>query len=86
MWSWRSTCRFTKIRNREVYELLRQIFEPRLNGDEIPNDWKIGHISAIHKKGKKDEYENYRGIAVLNIFSRLYGTIIKYFWNMNFPR
>jgi len=22
-----------------------------LNGDEIPNDWKIGHISVIHKKG-----------------------------------
>ena len=41
-------------------ELLRQIFERCLNGDEIPNDWKIGHISVIHKKGKKDECENYR--------------------------
>jgi len=28
---------------------------------------KIGHISVIHKKGMKDEYENYRGITVLNI-------------------
>jgi hypothetical protein len=32
----------------------------------------MGYISAIHKKGKTDEYENYRGITVLNIFSRLY--------------
>jgi hypothetical protein len=31
------------------------------------------------KKGKKEEYEKYRGIRVLNIFSRLYGKIIKYF-------
>jgi hypothetical protein len=52
---------------------LRQIFERCLNGEEILNDRKIGHISAIHKKGKKNECENYRGITVLNIFSRLYG-------------
>jgi hypothetical protein len=58
-----------------------------LNGEEIPNDWKIGHISAIHKNGRKGEYENYRGITVLvlNNFSRLYGKIIKYFWNRNSP-
>jgi len=29
---------------------------------------------------KKDEYENYRGITVLNIFSRLHGKIMKYFF------
>jgi len=53
----------------KLYELLIQFFEHCLNGDEIHNDRKIGHISAIYKKGKKDEYENYRGITVLNIFS-----------------
>jgi len=37
----------------KLYELLRQIFERCLNGDEIPNDWKIGHISAICKKVKR---------------------------------
>jgi len=46
---------------------------------------KIGHISVFYKKGKKDEYENHREITVLNIFSRLYGKIIKLFWNRNFP-
>ena len=51
----------------KLYELLRQIFERCLNGNEIPNDWKIGHISAIYRKGKKDEYENCRGITILNI-------------------
>jgi len=33
-----------------LHELLRQIFERCLNGDEIPNDWKIEHISAVYKK------------------------------------
>ena len=44
------------------------------------------HISAIYKKGKKDEYENCRGITVLNIFSRLYGKIIKYFLEQEFSQ
>jgi hypothetical protein len=71
----------------KLYELLKQIIERCLNGDEIPNDLKIGYISAIYKKGKKDEYENYsRGITVLNIFSRLYGKIIKYFLEHKFSQ
>jgi hypothetical protein len=35
---------------------------------------------------KKDEYENYRGITVLNIFSRLYGKIIKHFLEQEFSQ
>ena len=51
MWSWRRTAELLKSRTERLYELLRQTFERCLNGDEIPNDWKIGHISVIHKKG-----------------------------------
>jgi len=73
-----------KAGTEKLYELLRQIFERCINGEGIPQDWKMGYISAIHKKGKKDEYENYRGITVLNIFSRLYGKMIKYFLDQEF--
>ena len=69
----------------KLYELVRRNFERCLNGNEIHNDWKIGHISAIRKKGKKAEYENYRGITVLNNFSRLYGKIIKCLLEQEFP-
>jgi hypothetical protein len=41
---------------------------------------------SIHKKGKKEEYENYRGITVLNIFSQLYGKIIKHFLEQEFSQ
>ena len=47
---------------------------------------KIGHVSVIHKKGKKYEYENYRGITVLNIFSQIYGKIIKHFLEHEFSQ
>jgi len=69
-----------------LYELLRQIFERCINGEGIPHDWRMGYILVIHKKGKKDECENYRGITVLNIFSRVYGKMIKYFWIRNLYR
>ena len=42
-----------KSGSEKLYELLRRIFERCLNGDEIPNDWKIGHISIIHKKERR---------------------------------
>jgi hypothetical protein len=50
MCSWSSTCRINKSGIEKLHELLRQIVEHCLNGDEIPNDWKIGHISPIYKK------------------------------------
>jgi hypothetical protein len=33
-------------------ELLKSGTE-KLYGEEIPSDWKIGHISAIHKKERR---------------------------------
>jgi len=48
MWNWRSACRVTemggvpaellKSGTEKLYELLRQIFECCLNGEEIPSD------------------------------------------------
>jgi len=36
------------------------------------------------KTGKKDGYENYKRITVMNIFSRLYGKIMKHFLEKEF--
>jgi len=46
-----------KLGTESLHELLRQIFERCLNCDEIPNDWKIGHISAIYKKERRVNME-----------------------------
>ncbi|XP_049809026.1 uncharacterized protein LOC126252198 [Schistocerca nitens] len=67
-----------KLGTKKLMELLRNLFERCLNGEDVPNDLKVGYISVIHKKGAKDECKNYRGITVTNTFSRLYGRIIKY--------
>jgi hypothetical protein len=67
----------------KLYELLRQIFERCVNGEGIPDDWKMGYISAIHKMERRMN-TNYRGITVSNIFSGLYGKLIEYFLDQEF--
>ena len=37
---------------------------------EIPEDWKTGAISPIHKKGSKNAVENYRPVTLLNFASK----------------
>ena len=48
-----------------------------IDGDDIPEDWNIGYVSSIHKKGSKTQCKNYRGISVTSSMGRLYGKILK---------
>lgn len=55
-------------KEQEVCELLKKVWK----GEGIPEDWKIGIISPLYKKGDKDKAENYRGITLLNTAYKLY--------------
>lgn len=39
---------------------------------QVPNDWNIGIVIQIHKKGDTRTYENYRGITLLILVSKLF--------------
>ena len=41
------------------------------------NHWKLDILSPVHKKGLKDDPNNYRGIAVASHFGKLFNSIMK---------
>jgi hypothetical protein len=47
-----------------------------INGNKVPEEWKVAIITSIHNKGDNKKCENYRGISVTNTFSRVYGRIL----------
>jgi hypothetical protein len=47
-----------------------------INGEKVPEEWRVAIITLIHMKGDKRKCENYGGISVTNIFSRIYGQIL----------
>jgi uncharacterized protein with ATP-grasp and redox domains len=60
-----------RILNR-IYELVRQIWEE----ERIPEEWKETIMALIHKRGDRDKYKNYRGIALGNAAYKILSNII----------
>jgi hypothetical protein len=46
----------------KIYKVMKQIWEE----EEMPNNWRVGILQPLHKKGDKAECSNYRGIMLLN--------------------
>ena len=57
----------------KLITMLTWVINRCLNGEEVPQHWKVAYISSIHKKGSKKDCSNYRGTSVT---SRLYGKIL----------
>lgn len=61
-----------------LWEKLANLFNKfMLEGQEIPQDLRLSHISSIFKKGDKKNCNNYRGISVTSSLGRLYGRLLK---------
>lgn len=60
----------------EIAEPLRHIINLSLGSGIFPENLKITKIIPLHKKGKKTEVKNYRPIALLNNFSKIFERII----------
>lgn len=55
---------------------LLNMFNVILEEETIPNSWATISLSFLHKKGSKDNPNNYRPIALLNHITKLFTTII----------
>ena len=53
------------------------LFKTLIENSLYPTTWKTDILSPIHKKGVKDDPNNYRGIAVASHFGKLFNSILK---------
>ena len=56
---------------------LKTIFTKSLEEGKIPHIWKVGHISAIHKNGRRTKAENYRQISLTSVPGKILEKLIR---------
>ena len=61
----------------QITPILTRILTESWQSGELPRDWKRANISAIHKKGSKNDPNNYRPIGLTAICSKIMERIIK---------
>ena len=65
-----------KCGKNELLAPLTLLFNIILSSAIYPQDWCVGLIIPIHKKGDKSNVENYRGITLLSSLSKLFTSIL----------
>lgn len=55
---------------------LCHLFNKVLNNGIFPDEWKVAHITPIHKGGKRDVVSNYRPISLLPLIGKLMEKLI----------
>jgi hypothetical protein len=65
-----------KLKN-ELYTPLTILFEKSTRTGQLPDEWKLSIITALHKKGSKAEFENYRPVSLTCIACKLLESIIR---------
>ena len=56
---------------------LSLLFSLSYNSGSIPKEWKIANVVPVHKKGSKDDVENYRPISLTSLVMKTFERIIK---------
>ena len=56
--------------------LLLKLFNNILDNTWISQDWLLSIITALHKKGAKEDPDNYRGISLMSCMAKLFLTIL----------
>ena len=61
----------------EVAKPLTLIFTKSLNESKLPEDWRRANITAIYKKGARNEASNYRPVSLTSVVCKILEAIIK---------
>ena len=67
---------FYKFAATEIIDYLHELFNKLFDNGFYPNDWSESIILPLFKKGNVNDPNNYRGISLCNIASKLYSSVI----------
>ena len=56
---------------------LKKLFQSSMEQGIVPKDWKVGHITAIFKKGKRYLSANYRPVSLTSIICKVMEGVIR---------
>ena len=57
-------------------EMLHKLFKKIWEEEQIPLEWKEGHLIKLPKKGYLSSCSNYRGITLLSIPSKVFNQVL----------
>jgi hypothetical protein len=60
----------------EIAPVLTYIFNQSLVSGQLPSDWRMANIFALHKKGALDQAENYRPISLTSVCCKMLEHIV----------
>ena len=63
--------RILREAHKELAEPLNMIFHSSIEEGNLPEDWKTANITAIFKKGSKNEPGNYRPVSLTSIVCKI---------------
>ena len=66
-----------KCFNSQLISFITALFNKLLEQELYPDAWSTGIIIPIHKKGDKKNPNNYRGITLLPVLSKIFTAIIR---------
>ena len=55
--------RVLKELSKQIAPVLTHIFQESLRSGTVPTDWKLAHVTPIHKSGPRQDVRNYRPIS-----------------------
>lgn len=65
-----------KLASDQILPSLTNIFNKILQTEEIPEQWKSSTIILLHKKGTKDDMNNYRPISLMSNLYKLFSKVL----------
>ena len=56
---------------------LSMLFRLSYNCGSLPKDWRVANVVPVHKKGSKDNIENYRPISLTSLVMKIFERVLK---------